>query len=78
MFTFLLLTPLGAGLLAPGSPEAASWTRSCISDLFLITGRGNARLHVAQLLVTPPKTMLFWIPSPLEGLLSRLELLGLG
>ena len=42
-----------------------------INDLFLITGRGNARLHLAHLLVTPPKTMLFCIPSPLEGLLSR-------
>jgi len=48
-----------------------------INDLFLITGRGNARLHLAHLLVTPPKTMLFCIPSPLEGLLSVVQLLRL-
>ena len=49
----------------------------CINDLFLIIGRGNARLHLAHLLVTPPKTMLFCIPSPLEGLLSVVQLLRL-
>ena len=31
----LLLTPsLGAGLLATGLPEAASWTRTCINVYF--------------------------------------------